>query len=415
MATFTDDFTRANGALGSMPGGPAWEAISGSASISGNRVLFTTAPGSNPVYAVNTGKSDIDFAAAPAHRQGNALYARVVDANNWIRARLNYYRTSYQYYVTEYEHPTYSTEYEFAYTETLYQGRSQYTEAEYRYYTYGTWSSWSTYDTSVCRSVAPTPQSNNTDTTEYRAVVIANNCETGKEQYAYQSRTRTKTTNYCWTAVGSCNGGTATGNTRQVCGSSTSQYWATSPSGSCDYSTGSSRVVYCWSSSASSPCAPGANYTGGTRQVQSGSYWDTNSGGTVLSTRQAGPYTGYNYYNEVVLEKSVNGTVTVLGTQSVSTVTQLRMLLDGTSVSVFTNGGATPVLTVTVSDHLTATKFGFGGGTSDYSPSNPDWDTFSYTTLATHGSLRQSGAWQEIADVRARASAAWQMSERVDL
>lgn len=103
MPVYTDDFNRADGALGSIPGGPAWEVISGTWAIASNRASSSTAASSNPVAVVDTETTDADLSVNVSNLGGDAIYGRVVDANNWFRAKVRRYQTSTPYYVTEYE------------------------------------------------------------------------------------------------------------------------------------------------------------------------------------------------------------------------------------------------------------------------------------------------------------------------
>jgi hypothetical protein len=200
----------------------------------------------------------------------------------------------------------------------------------------------------------------------------------GKKTYTVYQNSKTEyvtpaSTSYQWTTGNSPGSGwTYTGNTRTVNNGSnyakvgTSSSKSTSANGTYDayINTTVTSISTYWAVYAQSS---------GTRPA------DTSTG----STRQAGPYTAYNYYNELKLEKSVAGTVTQVGsTASIgSSLTQLRLKASGNTLEVYTNGGGSPVITATEAAHNTATKIGLGGGTSDYSPSNPDWDDLQVALL----------------------------------
>lgn len=90
LTVFTDTFARATNApgagLGRMPGGPVWQVVSGLWNISGNAPATTTAPEQNPLVAVYTGLDDAEVSAIVGG--GDCIYLRVLDATNWVRARL---------------------------------------------------------------------------------------------------------------------------------------------------------------------------------------------------------------------------------------------------------------------------------------------------------------------------------------
>ena len=93
MVALSDQFTRPNttagAGLGSIPGGPAWQIFGSTvARISSNRAdLGTGAAGIAVVDAGGGGKFDVTTQVASGG--GDAVYARVTDASNWLRARVN--------------------------------------------------------------------------------------------------------------------------------------------------------------------------------------------------------------------------------------------------------------------------------------------------------------------------------------
>jgi hypothetical protein len=398
-----------------------WEAVSGAASISSNELLFSTAGSSNPIYAVDVGlrangKADVDVSATPRHVYGNALYARVVDANDWIRARLQSYTTSYQYYETEtlwnnnmwYDSYTARTlEYYWSYT-TTYPG----------YWTMGTWSGWSnTGEQTACRidypgyGTDPVYGSSGNVVTEYRWVSngMGVGCAADKSTYRKQSRSRSES----WTPETS----------------STSYQWSASSPGSGWVNTGQSRYVNgsgysktAGNKSATNPgqtTSPNGTYDlyNSTALFANGTYWAVYKSSTVDTsagqTRQVGPYTGYNYYyGEVILEKCVAGVITRLGTAWLSNSTTpqvMRLRAKGSTLEVYYQG--TLRVTATDATHATTgTKVGVGGAASDYNQTSARMDDFICTLLSPH-QVRNAAdtAWLSVErpKVRNATDAAW--------
>lgn len=452
MRIYSDTFDRANGALGSVPNGPAWEILSGTFAISGNLLTSSTAPGSNPIACIDTGvrsngKADIDVSAVQQHNQGNALYFRVVDVNNWWRVRTRYY--SYQYYNTEYQHTTYTTEYEWTdyYTGQVYvpqrrmkqwQNAKQQWWVDRQFRSYTAWSGWS--DTGVggdiCRASAPSH--NNTpvqdswgnDIQQYQTVARTAGCASGQAKYYQQTRTRTGSTSggYMWVDMPYTLVWT---NTQHDTGSSTYQtindggtYYADTKNSTYDYETGgyllvsdSSRSNYTvyrgrygiaddsptsaddaagttatynngnfWHANASTAPSPGDVKTGATRQVASGTYWSS----TYLAgapTRQVGPYTDYSY--TTYLERNVAGTVTAPSSYSWYG-SPIRVVAQGNGITVYLGG--TLAMSVTDSTHMSAGKVGLGGAPSDIT-ATPSWNNFSVTLLSPYMVKKPDGNW----------------------
>lgn len=103
MVTYADSFT-GSGPLGNIEqGGLAWEVISGSWERLNGRAYSSTSYASNPIAVINTGLSDADITLGVTYQGGDAIYFRVVDANNWWRLRVVRNSTTSTNYVTEYQ------------------------------------------------------------------------------------------------------------------------------------------------------------------------------------------------------------------------------------------------------------------------------------------------------------------------
>jgi hypothetical protein len=97
--TITDDFNRANGAMGVTPvGGVPWQVIAGAWSIAANKA--STASPDPAIVAVDIGYSDVDMGADVSPQGNDAIYFRIQDAQNWLRARLREQTTSSTVYCT---------------------------------------------------------------------------------------------------------------------------------------------------------------------------------------------------------------------------------------------------------------------------------------------------------------------------
>ena len=345
--TVSDEFT-GSGALGATEvGNLPWTALTGTWSRTSGRATTSTSVGSNPLAVIDPASPDVDT-AIPVSGGGEAVYVRVADATNWLRARLRRYQQTetYQYYVTEYQHQTYGTEYQ--YYDYVYVTEYQYSQTTY---TFSDWTGYqATGEYTTCRdNGAPTSGTNtyygaSGQPIEYNRWSAFQNCTTGGNAgkvYEKQKNYRVEyaNTSYTWATSSPGSGWSATGSSRQTTQNSGSTYWATSARDGIDQPTGSSR------------------------QVVTGSYWDTNycSG---CSTRQAGPYTGsyqQDYYT-VIVEKSVAGTITSLGSTSATTSppSQVRAVALGTSIKVYLSGSSTAALSLTESTHASATRHGIG-------------------------------------------------------
>jgi hypothetical protein len=437
-AILTDNFNRANGSPGSIPGGPAYEALSGAAAIASSRLLFSTSPDLNPIVALPVGRRmngscDVEVGGAPEHVYGNALYSRIVDLNNWIRMRVQTYRTSYQYYVTEYRHTTYKTEYEFGDYEAQPEWRVRY--LEYEHYktisascSYSSWSGYVLQGTTACRDSAPPPQATVYDThsgtncggaiKEYRVTAnpLGQGCSATRRTYNHEYRTRSVTytpasTTTTWTTSPTPPAGyLATGATRYAFGGT---YYAWDKTGTYDVGTGNFRRWYTgssyWATSAGSDGMGGYDSpSGATRQVVDSQWWATSQGPEYDgNTRQVGPYTGYTYYyGELLLEKKVSGVVTTLETYLTNTSSPKSMALraKGSLLQMIWDGVVVDQV-VDSTHETTGTKVGWGGGPSSWNPTNPAFDD-AVVKILTPYKVRNSAnnAWIDVPHPRVRNS-----------
>jgi hypothetical protein len=149
------------------------------------------------------------------------------------------------------------------------------------------------------------------------------------------------------------------------------------------HSTPYSPARYGWGGYSTPPSFPGtANHTHGTYYpdgTYTSSYAQRNHAHNYTNsypqktggTRQVndGSTTTYNTttYRQVILDKSVAGTITTLATspQTTGAITSLRLRGIGSGLSGYYNGGGTAVVTATDTSHAAATDHGIGRGTSD--------------------------------------------------
>lgn len=89
-ASYQDTFS-GSGALGTIEiGGVAWSVLTGTWSRTSGLAKTTTAGTSNPLAVIDVGWGDFDGSISVSSAGGgDCLYFRVVDALNWLRARLN--------------------------------------------------------------------------------------------------------------------------------------------------------------------------------------------------------------------------------------------------------------------------------------------------------------------------------------
>lgn len=98
LKPISDDFNRANGALGSTSvGAEPWQIVSGTWSITSNMATSSTAASSRPIAVVEGRTANVDISInISSSGGGDALYFRVVDVNNWVRLRYYGWQTSSQ-------------------------------------------------------------------------------------------------------------------------------------------------------------------------------------------------------------------------------------------------------------------------------------------------------------------------------
>ncbi len=254
-----DNFNRTAATLGvTSTGGFPWTALSGTWSTNGTMATTPAVNSSNPLATINYGWANVDASVGVSSGGGDALYLRVTDATNWIRARVRTWTTSVSTY----------------YPSSYYVAGSYYG---------GGW------------------------ILNYLAYVQnEGNAGYGWIYRSYVNGIPTQADN-----LGPANSGGV---------------------GKCtDYNY--SQTVY-----------------------QNAGYWVDNS---YWATSYATHYT-------VILDKSVAGVITTLGTSAeLAAPTSLRLRAVGTSIGVFTNGGATAVLNTTEASFTTIGKHGIGRGLSD--------------------------------------------------
>lgn len=394
-----------------------WMVLSGAFSITSNEITSSTAPGSNPLAVIDVGvrmngKNDVDVSATPRHVYGNAVYVRVVDASNFVRARVQSWTNTY--YVTEYLYTDYEWNDHYDARRLQREVRTTTTTTNYVYQPYQGWTN--TGETTACRidqptyGLTPIYGPDGQITTQYRWVSngLGVGCAADKATYRKQSNTRTYTTSttynytYRWVDDG------------YVCGSNENFTGATQ--------TVSVGPYAIWSTNPEAATNPGKTTTASgaydayvnTTLDAHGSYYstyaynsnDVNTG----ATRQAGPYTDY-YYGQVVLEKCVAGTFTQLGSyDSGSTAQQvLRLRAKDSTLQVY-YGGTLRITATDAAHATTGTKVGVGGGASAYNATTPRLDDFS-ATLLTPYRVRNAAdtAWINVErpKIRNAADTAW--------
>jgi hypothetical protein len=110
-----DDFNRANGALiGSTTsnGKGVWSLASGTGAswvVASNRATYTVSASDNPIAVVNSRTAKVEVSLSISSGGGDAICARVVDTNNWLRLRMNSYSSTSTTYTTEYQWEIYYT------------------------------------------------------------------------------------------------------------------------------------------------------------------------------------------------------------------------------------------------------------------------------------------------------------------
>ncbi len=289
-----DNFNRTAASLGgTSTGGFPWTALSGTWSTNGTMATTPAVNSSNPLATINYGSANVDASVGVSSGGGDALYLRVTDATNWIRARVRSWTTSVSTY----------------YPSSYYVDTSYYTGGSY----YG--SGWG----------------NN----------IGRFCENAASGYP-------ATGNYYWNYLN----GVAQNLDKHM-------------------GIGSGGCMYYWDKN-----GVGGN-TGGAANSYGQGFEIIEYAQTVLQNPGYWTYGGYWVDNSywattntphytVILEKSVAGVITTLGTSAeLAAPTSLRLRAVGTSIGVFTNGGATAVVNATEGSFTTIGKHGIGRGLSD--------------------------------------------------
>lgn len=301
----SDAFQRADttSGLGSIPNnGPLWELISGAWKILSNRAHSDTSGPYNPIAAVETNSSDGDVESSVSGNGGDCIYARVVDASNWLRVRTRRWTTTSKTYKTEYE---WKVTYRYSFTE--YEWRQYYktsdawkgTSKEHGHYRYF----WGT------SSSVSVPDGYNHTHSDF-------------QHNMYKSGSSTKT-----------------GNTRTNTHDHIHYYWGSYTDSGAPSSYSHSHGSY----GTHTMSKVSASKTGNTRQVESG---------TTTTT-----------HRRIYLEKAVAGTITSLGYGSGTSAPTLRLRMNGSALQVYRSG--TSIISATSSDHMAATKHGVGKGPSD--------------------------------------------------
>lgn len=318
MVTYTDSFTRSDttSGLGVIPGGPTWEVLRGSWRISGQKPYTSDSNSTDPLAVAEFETPNVDLSMQTAYG-GDAVYFRVLNSSNWLRARRRGYSST-----SSSQQPVYATRTVYTYkTEYQYNDIVISTQYEWRC-NYGT--SWNHSVGGITKTGSSYPSGSAgcpTSITHSHTVYTNAGDPRYNERHSHMYSS--------WSYQGS---------TQQY--SQVGTYWATSKRGSEDTATGSSR------------------------QVVSGSYEET-----YISHYETVYDTDYHY--RVYLEKCVNGSIsTISNTTATSSTTTLRVVAEGTSIQVYV--GSTLEISTTDSTHSTRTKHGFGRGDSSRNSQNLD-------------------------------------------
>lgn len=410
-------------------GGKTWQALNGTWTRSGGTVTTPASPGTNPMLVVGLGGADVDARVAAPTASGAAVFFRVQDASNFLRARIRRTQTSSSYQVTEYQHQDYFTDREYAFTwrewqvnrnRIEYQWQDRNIERKYSKTLYD-WSSYYVYSTTGCQANPPGVPGD-TANTQYRlGGSSAAGCASGKRKWNLERRDRSVVgTVVQWVPDGSSPpaGYTSTGEARVY--NVGSPYWAvtsntypsfinwplqlgqrtvvvstdwqlTSTVTAPDTLTGVTRAagpfIPWWTLSMqqaygyTDPCAytraqssfttVDCWLTGATRQgAAHGSYWSTTpcAGCPTRTTT----YTTTNDQYTLRLGRTVAGTDTNLGSWDVGGTAGLRVVADGPTIQVYSGTGeGTLVGTVTETAFADQNKHGCGiAGSDTVAPTN---------------------------------------------
>jgi hypothetical protein len=374
-------------------GSKTWQAYNGTWTKNGSGLATTPAgPGANPMLVTDVGTGDVDVRLTTSDSSGEALYFRVKDANNWLRARISRTRN----YFTDLQYSYTYTQYWVDHWRKEYRYQDRRYQTEYSTVSYGSWSSWSTFDQSACAlSPGNVSIASDTNTAQFRVVnPVSSNCVSGKHKYDKQTRTRPANVLNQWVNQGSSppSGYTPTGNSRHV--DMDSSYWGDphyAAAGPNNISVQiESRDVWVSSTLENSPLVTPPDVLMGSQTTSSGPQWWTsgdaysfgsdpcayqrnNSGKRDVTcaltgvTRQ-GAQLFYSY--NLVLDKSVAGSVSTLANWSLggSPAAGLRVTADGSTIKAYVGNGTGSLVgtaTETAFASQTAHGCGLGGGSTD--------------------------------------------------
>ena len=339
MVVYTDNFDRANTSigtgLGNIPGGPAWQQISGAWRIYNNRANTTTAHGNNPIVAAEFHVSDGDI-TVNVGRGGDAIYFRVQDANDWLRARTRYWVTSYTT-----QEPVYDTR-----QVAVYDTRQvSVTKTEYRYRERTSYRD----DKYTCLYGESYNHHHNNHDHNYDQAWTSR--VSGRDADARQSTQSAYSASYaCWSGINHTHGSYPQHIHYFSGGSHIDRYdffvygdyyWAEQPRDSNDPGPFESREVH--------------------------DYYETE---TYISHYETETYishyetvTHYTDNYRVYLEQSAAGAVSTITSANTGAADTLRVVFTGSSIQVYVDG--IQEINTTDATHQNNTKHGIGRGASD--------------------------------------------------
>lgn len=103
--TVSDDFNRADGPLGVTPSNSLpWQTLSGSFAVASNKAVSSPTTATSGLATVDNFASNVELSLGVSSGGGDALYFRVVDANNWWRVRVGSVTTTETYTYGHYEY-----------------------------------------------------------------------------------------------------------------------------------------------------------------------------------------------------------------------------------------------------------------------------------------------------------------------
>lgn len=383
-----DNFDRPDSAtLGISTSGHTWQLHSGTVGINHGAALVTS---DNTLATLDIGSGEVDLYVNTSASDGNCIYFRVRDVNNWWRVRgwREAVTTTTTNYFTEYEWAQVETrtvtEYEWAQVETqteyewvqryVHKDHTPHADDQNPYYLYV--SRWGTSSSTAPTGYPSTlssshnhPQSGYSHSHDY--------VQDGTPYATGASRTNSYVAGYYWTT-------------------------STTTSDPNDYRTGRTRsstqnyvAGYYWTTSTTTS-DPNDYLTGRTR---TGSF---NTTSTV-------------YYKHLELEVNNSGTVSnVRSTARLSDDTQhvgIKVVAKGSDITIYRGADLVhPLWTVSSSTHATATKHGIGGVRLNHSTNYvPSFDNFTADPLITTplAPTLTSQANGTILDLSAEPSFSW--------